>query len=718
MKCMYIGNSNLSRYVQNMYFGAALHCWKKYNIVHVPETTTYKWKRYSATAVNVYKYWYEFDWDASATTLTYSYDKLLYLIGTTDINSPKLESEIQWYQATVSIIAGYYAGYLLLENKTLPATAYVYNGSYYTSSDSLTFYLQVNPRNLQSELDHVDYTQGVFIDEVTSQTPDQYPSNGYQSGYWYIYEGATTTDAYDIQGSYLTDVFSINDSAYPENGVQDSYWYTKATAQENMPIPITKGYIGVDQFTWDKYNAQWVNAVTTYTWKKYQPVISELTEETRVNNAATFDLKYRIDLTNSSYYTRGGEQNPNIIKPEIQNGKYYLSESNGHNAYYLTSGSDITVTSADNRWIFPVGGTGDVYSNTIYLISSDGGLYDGGIGYNTEPHGDYIYLIFSNPEIPESQAKYGTVTKYTIQSSAGEFIDTIQSTDQSAYPLNGLHTDGYWYVYDKSTTVDGHYVKLDLVETVTAANEQTYPVDGVQNNYWYVYAGNHPVAKQFWPFTLFTWKQYQSVYHPAVTTYTWNKYNISYAEVAGEIIKTPGLLMRGVYRLYICNKSNLSISNGRYTLSYATQTNDFSTGSADEIRAWMQESQVCAISRTSSYVWKGVTGTGGVELNYWAENGQRVGTGLQSWNGYRGSLQKYTVQRVQGSFVGTVKASNPSTYPNNGIHTDGYWYVYQSSNTEHEYYTQGDYIKDIKSLSQDAYPDNGRHTDGYWYVKQ
>lgn len=33
-------------------------------------------------------------------------------------------------------------------------------------------------------------------------------------------------------------------------------------------------------------------------------------------------------------------------------------------------------------------------------------------------------------------------------------------------------------------------------------------------------------------------------------------------------------------------------------------------------------------------------------------------------------------------------------------------------------YEKGTYIEDVTSPSENAYPDNGRHTDGYWYVKQ
>ena len=45
-------------------------------------------------------------------------------------------------------------------------------------------------------------------------------------------------------------------------------------------------------------------------------------------------------------------------------------------------------------------------------------------------------------------------------------------------------------------------------------------------------------------------------------------------------------------------------------------------------------------------------------------------------------------------------------------------YVYAPSNTVTTNYTQGNYITDVTSTDESAYPENGRHTDGYWYVKQ
>lgn len=106
---------------------------------------------------------------------------------------------------------------------------------------------------------------------------------------------------------------------------------------------------------------------------------------------------------------------------------------------------------------------------------------------------------------------------------------------------------------------------------------------------------------------------------------------------------------------------------------------------------------------------------------------------------------------AQGSTsYGTVTSTSSSTYPNNGKHTDGYWYVYNSvsyskgstqysdvSSTNRSAYPDNSYSGSYwyvystsstsysqgstlygtaKSKNESTYPSNGRHSDGYWYV--
>lgn len=89
---------------------------------------------------------------------------------------------------------------------------------------------------------------------------------------------------------------------------------------------------------------------------------------------------------------------------------------------------------------------------------------------------------------------------------------------------------------------------------------------------------------------------------------------------------------------------------------------------------------------------------------------------------------------LSASYCDYVTFINPETDWANGEHTPNPDYIYYMSNTMNKdvdsfgvrppaysptyTYTQGTYIEDVTSTNYTEYPDNGRHTDGYWYVKQ
>lgn len=68
----------------------------------------------------------------------------------------------------------------------------------------------------------------------------------------------------------------------------------------------------------------------------------------------------------------------------------------------------------------------------------------------------------------------------------------------------------------------------------------------------------------------------------------------------------------------------------------------------------------------------------------------------------------------QGSTnLGQITGSSRYQYPDNGAQ-NGKWYVYDRSVVS---YSQGSLIDQVMSTNPSQYPTNGRHTDGYWYVK-
>ena len=84
---------------------------------------------------------------------------------------------------------------------------------------------------------------------------------------------------------------------------------------------------------------------------------------------------------------------------------------------------------------------------------------------------------------------------------------------------------------------------------------------------------------------------------------------------------------------------------------------------------------------------------------------------------------------ASGSGIGDVRYNYPY-YKNSDTEisriTSDYTYKYNQyyySRTRYysekvTSYSQGTYIEDVIAASETAFPENGRHTDGYWYVKQ
>ena len=66
------------------------------------------------------------------------------------------------------------------------------------------------------------YSQGTYIDQVSSPSASAYPANDHSGSYWYVSAGSQQT-----QGSFIDTVESNIENAYPDNGIQDGYWYVK-----------------------------------------------------------------------------------------------------------------------------------------------------------------------------------------------------------------------------------------------------------------------------------------------------------------------------------------------------------------------------------------------------------------------------------------------------------------------------------------------------------
>ena len=73
---------------------------------------------------------------------------------------------------------------------------------------------------------HYTYSQGSYLDQVTSQVSSSYPNNGRSGNYWYVYQSSDTSYS---RGDFIAIVTSKEENAYPDNNYSGDYWYVKIT---------------------------------------------------------------------------------------------------------------------------------------------------------------------------------------------------------------------------------------------------------------------------------------------------------------------------------------------------------------------------------------------------------------------------------------------------------------------------------------------------------
>lgn len=78
---------------------------------------------------------------------------------------------------------------------------------------------------------------------------------------------------------------------------------------------------------------------------------------------------------------------------------------------------------------------------------------------------------------------------------------------------------------------------------------------------------------------------------------------------------------------------------------------------------------------------------------------------------YTEYTSKQESSTVRGTYIGTVSSTSSTAYPTNG-QSGSYWY-----DTRTSAYIRGTTNYGTVEADEGTYPNNGRHTDGFWYVK-
>ena len=98
--------------------------------------------------------------------------------------------------------------------------------------------------------------KGSLIGSITTNSPNTYPKDSIQDGYWYTYTGE---DSHEVRGeSTGTQVSSLNRNAYPDDGVKNGYWYVFNSEKFiYTTITDTELYGGVKYKSYINTEADW-----------------------------------------------------------------------------------------------------------------------------------------------------------------------------------------------------------------------------------------------------------------------------------------------------------------------------------------------------------------------------------------------------------------------------------------------------------------------------
>ena len=189
------------------------------------------------------------------------------------------------------------------------------------------------------------------------------------------------------------------------------------------------------KYKWERYN---VDTVTTYYWDKYNANSS-------TNYTGTVNVSYQSGsqtVTWSPKYPRNDPPRINtdsMIWDNLASGTWdgwdapgswiVRSTSLSYNCYYVTA--------------LEQSGTGVRFTYSKVASPAKSTTYSQG----TTSYGEVTSTASNTYPTNGRSGSYWYVYKSSTESKVqGSLVETVTNKEQDAYPTNGIHTDGYWYV--------------------------------------------------------------------------------------------------------------------------------------------------------------------------------------------------------------------------------------------------------------------------------
>ncbi|MEA0565294.1 hypothetical protein [Lysinibacillus irui] len=365
----------------------------------------YYYDKYEAIPTHVYTYSYSWSQDYLASVTS------IQGMSGFDFNTNTGEFTLQPPARTVIVFNDKGPVYTYIEGKLLK----YYIPSY---SDQTIYY---NIANVTQTLVRTDYSRGALVQSNIVAEDGTYPVNGRHSdGYWYIKGGVVNT-APTMPGAFTqpsgnleigdSKVFAVGSSSDAEGNLSKYIWEAS-----------------INGGAYSKVGETTVNNLT-YTI----PTATSLKMRVKAVDSAGLESAYR----ESSLYT-------------VQPPQYYFDKYNvvstptyGYSVQWSPQ-SGTLYTSASGYTSYSLDGSGKIVLGGSYLTIEQfrtyGTIY-GEVGGSLLRHtvGQHDNIIY---ETWGSVQKTQTGTTY----SRGSLVQTGLTGGATAYPTNGRHTDGYWYV--------------------------------------------------------------------------------------------------------------------------------------------------------------------------------------------------------------------------------------------------------------------------------
>ena len=282
--------------------------------------------------------------------------------------------------------------------------------------------------------------------------------------------------------------FGIGDKA---RGANKIYLGVDGVARE-----VKKMYLGVNgkarliypNNTWKKYTT---NEIVTYYWEKWNVVTTyRFNMKTKLRETQNYSLR----SINNGYWSR------RAVSMDPGGDEYTFDKSTG----LFTLNPDKTVYSRvwDNathgahtiygpnyRYICIIGTYSRLNITSVYDPPEDefeNAEYDYTInGTFTSRSGSSLVKFYASSYVNSvgifAIYEYTSIVDTTSKGSTS--YGSVSGSIRNQYPDNGSK-DGYWYVYDRSET---SYSQGSYIEDVYSANPNAYPTNGKHTDgYWYV----------------------------------------------------------------------------------------------------------------------------------------------------------------------------------------------------------------------------------------